>query len=100
MQFIVLGYDGTDDKALDRRMAVRPDHLKFAQKMFDEGKWLYASAILNDDGKMIGSMIVCDYPSRAELEEQWLKVEPYILGNVWQKINVHRAMIAQHDTKK
>ncbi len=100
MQFIVLGYDGTDEKALDRRMAVRPDHLKLAQRMFDEGKWLYASAILNDDGKMIGSMIVCDFPSRVVLEEQWLKVEPYILGNVWQKINVHRAMVAQHSEKK
>ncbi|MEW5843016.1 MAG: YciI family protein [Bacteroidota bacterium] len=100
MQFIVIAYDGTDDKALERRMAVREKHLKFAQKMFDEGKWLYASAILNDDGKMIGSMIVCDYPSRSELEEQWLKIEPYILGNVWQKINVHRAMVAQHGEKK
>lgn len=100
MQFIVIAYDGTDDKALERRMAVREKHLKLAQKMFDDGKWLYASAILSDDGKMIGSMIVCDFPSRAELEEQWFKIEPYILGNVWQKINVHRAMVARHDTKK
>ncbi len=96
MQFIVLGYDGTDNKALERRMAVRQDHLKLAQKMFDEGKWLYASAILDDDGKMIGSMIVCDYPSRAELEEHWLKIEPYVLGNVWKNVTVHRAMVAQH----
>lgn len=96
MQFIVIGYDGKDEKALERRMAVREKHLSLAKEMFDSGKWLYASAILNDDGIMIGSMIVCDYASRGELEEQWLKIEPYILGDVWKTINVHRAMVAQH----
>lgn len=100
MQFIVLGYDGTDEKALDRRMTVRPDHLKLAEKMFDDGKWLYASAILSDEGKMIGSMIVCDFPSRAELNEQWLKIEPYVLGDVWKNITVHRATVAKHKEKK
>jgi uncharacterized protein YciI len=42
---------------------------------------------------MIGSMIVCDFPSREELEE-WLKEEPYVVGNVWKKINVNRAQVA------
>ena len=96
MQFIVIAYDGTDEKALERRMAVRENHLTNAQKMFDEGKWLYASAILDDDGKMIGSMIVCDYPSREELNEQWLKQEAYVTCNVWKTINIHRAKVAQH----
>lgn len=27
MQFIINAYDGTDDKALERRMAVRTEHL-------------------------------------------------------------------------
>jgi uncharacterized protein len=96
MQFIVIAYDGTDEKALERRMAVRENHLKHAQEMFDAGKWLYASAILDDEGKMIGSMIVCDYPSREELYEQWLKQEAYVTGNVWKTINVHRTKVAQH----
>jgi len=53
MQFIVLGYDGTDDKALDRRLAAREAHLKLAKEMYGDGKWLYAAAILDDVGKMI-----------------------------------------------
>jgi len=73
MQFIVLGYDGTDDKALDRRLAAREAHLKQAKEMFGDRRWLYAAAILDDAGKMIGSMIVCDFPSRQGLEEEWLK---------------------------
>jgi uncharacterized protein YciI len=93
MQFIVIAYDGTDEKALERRLAVREAHLKSAKEMFDSGKWLYAAGILDDAGKMIGSMIVCDFPSREELEE-WLKEEPYVVGNVWKKINVNRAQVA------
>ena len=93
MQFIVIGYDGADEKALERRLAVREAHLKSAKEMFDSGKWLYAAGILDDDGKMIGSMIVCEFPSRDDLEE-WLKAEPYVVGNVWKQINVNRAQVA------
>ncbi len=94
MQFIVVAYDGTDEGALDRRLAARDAHLKSAKEMFDNGKWLYAAGILDDDGKMIGSMIVCDFPSRDELEGQWLKEEPYVTGDVWKKIDVNRAQVA------
>ncbi len=93
MQFIVIAYDGTDQGALERRLAARDAHLKSAKEMFDGGKWLYAAGILSDDGKMIGSMIVCDFASRDELEE-WLKAEPYVVGDVWKKIDVNRAQVA------
>ena len=93
MQFIVIAYDGTDEKALERRLAVREARLTSARQMFDSGKWLYAAGILSDAGKMIGSMIVCDFASRGELE-QWLTEEPYVVGDVWKQINVNRAQIA------
>jgi len=93
MQFIVIAYDDNDNKALERRLAVREDHLKSAKEMFEKGKWLYAVGILDNGGKMIGSMIVCDFSSRDEIEEQWLKNEPYVIGNVWKKISVHRAQV-------
>jgi uncharacterized protein YciI len=98
MQFIVIAYDGTDEGALERRLAVREAHLESAKKMFEADKWLYAAGILDDDGKMIGSMIVCDFPSRDELEE-WLKVEPYVVGEVWKEINVNRAQVAPFRAK-
>ena len=94
MQFIVIAYDGIDDKAIERRKAVREDHLKNAKEMFDSGKWLYAAAILDDAGKMIGSMVMCDFVSREELKKQWLNREPYVLGKVWEKIDINRARIA------
>ena len=96
MQFIVIAYDGIDDKAIERRKAVREDHLKNAKEMFDSGKWLYAAAILDDAGKMIGSMVMCDFVSREELKKQWLNSEPYVLGKVWEKIDINRAQAASN----
>jgi uncharacterized protein len=93
MQFIVLGYDGDDQGALDRRLAARPAHLESFQQGLEQGIFLFASAILDDDGKMIGSLIVCEFPSRQALEEQWLKHEPYVVGDVWRRIEVTRAQV-------
>jgi uncharacterized protein YciI len=94
MQFIVIAHDGVDEKAAERRMAAREAHLETAREMFDKDKFLYAVGILDDDGNMIGSVIVCDFGSRDELEEQWLKNEPYVVGNVWRKIEINRAQVA------
>ncbi len=94
MQFIVIGYDGTDDDALNRRLAAREAHLKQAEILYSQGRWLYAAAILNDEGKMAGSMIVCDFPSKEALEKDWLNSEPYVLGNVWKTIEIKKAQVA------
>lgn len=37
MQFIINAYDGTDDKALERRMAVRTEHLENMKKVQEIG---------------------------------------------------------------
>ena len=94
MQFMVIAYDGTDKDALARRLAVREAHLKLGKELYAAGKWLYAAGILNEAGTLIGSMIVCDFPSREELKQQWLEKEPYITGHVWQKVDIHRVQVA------
>jgi hypothetical protein len=88
MQFLVLGYDGSDKDALNRRLAVRDAHIALGNELRDAGKLLYGAAILDDHEKMIGSTIICDFENREELDE-WLKKEPYVVGKVWQKIEVH-----------
>jgi uncharacterized protein len=93
MQYIVTGYDGTDEKAMDRRLEVREEHLKSVERRFKSGEHLYGAAILDEAGKMIGSMMVVDYPSREELDK-WLKEEPYVMGDVWQKIEIKPCKVA------
>jgi len=40
MQFLVIAYDGTDEGALDRRMAVREKHIEGARQMKESGTML------------------------------------------------------------
>ncbi len=93
MQFLVLGYDGKDDDAVNRRLAAREDHLNQAKQWVEKGQWLYAAAMLDEDDKMIGSMIVCDFPSREDLQKQWLDHEPYIVGDVWKTVKITKAAV-------
>jgi uncharacterized protein YciI len=93
MQYIVKAYDGTDEKAMERGLAVREQHLKSVETNYREGKHLYGAAILDDSGKMIGSMMVVEYATREELD-QWLEVEPYVVGKVWDKIEIEPCRVA------
>jgi len=92
MQFLVIGYDGEDEHALSRRMAVREAHIALGDKMRDGGQMLYGAAILDANGKMIGSALICEFNSRTELD-QWLKEEPYMTGGVWQKVEVQHCKV-------
>lgn len=93
MQYIITAYDGTDEQAIDRRLMARDEHLKSVEKRVEAGQHLYGAAILDEDGKMIGSMMVVDFPSKEELDN-WLKVEPYVVENVWEKIDIQPCNVA------
>ena len=100
MHFVVIAYDYKDESALQRRLAVREEHLKYADEMFKAGKWLFASALLDENEKMNGSVIFCDYENEDELRKNWLDNEIYVTGKVWEKITVNKAKIAPHSFQK
>ncbi len=95
MEFVVIGYDAKDEKALERRIAARTAHLENANKLFEEKRLLFASALLDENENMNGSIMFCDFPSKETLEKDWLKHEPYIIGNVWEKVIIKRTKIAK-----
>ncbi len=82
-----MAYDGTDAEALNRRMKSRPEHLEKIALVKIAGEFLCGGAILDESGKMIGSMILYEVPDRATLDER-LKNEPYIYNKVWEKIEI------------
>lgn len=86
-QFIVIGKDATDAEAPARRAAARDAHIAMVEAAHARGEQLMGAAMLDDDGNMIGSVMTVDFPSRTELDA-WLKVEPYILQNVWQDVEI------------
>lgn len=90
MQFVIIGLDGIDEDAPTRRQAVRQDHIKKGDELLTSGNLWYGAALLHDDGSMKGSMYVMDFPSEEALQE-YLKTEPYVVGDVWRDITVHKS---------
>ncbi len=99
MQYLITAYDGKDSEALSRRMAARGAHIETGDRMKAAGELHFAAAILNDEGAMIGSMMVTEFSSRAELDS-WLKVEPYVTGNVWETIDVQPCRVGPSFARK
>ena len=93
MQFLILAHDATDADALNRRMAVREAHLAVIARYKASGNMHMGAALLDDAGKMVGSVIDADFPTRAELNA-WLAEEPFVAGKVWDKIDITPCKIA------
>lgn len=93
MQFLLIAYDATDEDALARRMAAREAHLAHAEAQKQRGELLYGGAILDADGKMIGSCGVYDFPNKEDLSEA-LSADPYVIGKVWNTITVQQYRVA------
>jgi uncharacterized protein YciI len=90
MQYVVIGLDGTDLEAPARRQAVREQHIKRGDELLASGNLWYGAALLHDDGSMKGSLYVMDFPSE-DLLQDYLKTEPYIVGDVWRTVDIHRS---------
>jgi uncharacterized protein YciI len=94
MQFILLAYDGKDPGAPERRLKVRQEHLDKISIIKKSGEFLFGGAILDDDGKMIGSMILYECPDRDTLD-LLLRDEPYITEGVWKTIDIKPFRLAK-----
>ena len=83
MQFMIRAYDGPN--MLDKRLAVRPRHLEGMKRL---GRQIIcAGGILDNEGKMKGSVLVLEFESRAALDD-YVAVEPYVAERVWDKVEV------------
>lgn len=92
-QYLIIAYDGTDDQASERRKKVRPEHFESAKQLKKNNNFIIGGAILDDNGKMTGSMMVVQFETEDELLK-WMSHEPYITGNVWQNIEVKPFKVA------
>ena len=83
MQFMIKALDGKDKLA--KRMEVRPRHLEGMEKL--RSNIICAGGLLDGDGKMKGSVLILDFPSRDDLDA-YLASEPYVVEHVWEKIEI------------
>lgn len=87
MQFLVIARDGTDEDALERRRRTRPKHLEGIGPLVDNGNVLVGGAVLSGSGDMVGSMLLVEFPDRADVDT-WLARDPYVTDGVWQEVEV------------
>jgi uncharacterized protein YciI len=92
-QYIITGYDHTDEGAQKRRMDVRQQHLDGAKELKANGNYVMGGALLNDEGKMTGSVMVLQFEADEELEA-WKKREIYITAGVWETLDVKPFKVA------
>ena len=85
MQFVIKAYDG--EGMLDKRMEVRPRHLEGIEKIREHV--ICAGGILDDEGKLKGSVLIMEYENREQVDE-YLAGEIYVQEHVWEKIEVDR----------
>ncbi len=95
MQYIIRAYDGPD--MLEMRMSVRPRHLKNMERVKDHV--ICAGGLLDDEGKMKGSVLVMDFEDRASLDE-YLGSEPYIMEKVWERVEIESMNVVIVNGKK
>lgn len=80
-----------NDGTIEKRLAVRPQHLERLQKLDDEGRLIVAGAMpkdpTNPQAGFYGSTIIVDFDSREALDT-WLKDEPFLLEGIYANIEV------------
>mgnify|MGYP005831171379 CR=1 FL=1 len=89
MTFLVKALDYPAPLGPQRRQTFRPKHLRFGEELYRQGRWRFAAGILNEASQPIGSLIICEFESRQQLEEEWLSQETYLLNKVWEKIEIY-----------
>ena len=80
-----------NDGTVEKRLAVRPQHLERLQKLDDEGRLIVAGAMpkdpTNPQAGFYGSTIIVDFDSREALDA-WLQEEPFLKAGVYRHIDV------------
>jgi uncharacterized protein YciI len=92
-QYLITAYDHTDTGALQRRMNVRPHHLDGAKELKENKNFIIGGAILNDEGNMIGSVMIMQFETEEELQA-WQQSEPYITQGVWETVDIKPFKVA------
>ena len=91
MFYVIIGEDRAG--TLDKRLAVRPDHVARLQALQGEGRLLIAGpcpAIDSPDpgpAGFSGSVIVAEFAS-LDAAKAWADADPYVAAGVYEKVTV------------
>ena len=90
MPYFVLTCTDHED-TLEKRLAIRPQHVERLQKLDDEGRLIAAGALPKDPNDpqagFLGSTIIVEFESREALDA-WIQEEPFLKEGIYAKIEV------------
>ncbi|MET3414858.1 YciI family protein [Methylobacterium sp. 1030] len=86
MQFVIVARDAPN--ALEHRLAARGTHMEGIRARKQVGEIIDGGAILDEDGRMVGSIVMCEFPDRAGLDA-YLADEIYARQRVWDDIQIY-----------
>jgi uncharacterized protein YciI len=87
MQFTIIARDDTTKGTLDRRLAARAAHMERIHAMKADGSIIDGGALLDEEGKMVGSVVLCEFPDRKALDA-YIESEIYFTDGVWKNIEI------------
>ncbi|WP_239451710.1 YciI family protein [Elioraea rosea] len=90
---VIVAWDGRDDGALDRRLAVREAHFARVRPHAESGMLAFGGAILDDAGKMVGSIAVIRAADDGSARS-WMADDPYVSGDVWRDVTLYGTRFA------
>lgn len=85
MDFALICRDGPG--VLEKRLAARAQHMAGLKLEKSAGTIVDGGAILDANGNMAGSVVLCRFPDRAELDA-CLSREIYVRDGVWEEIEI------------
>lgn len=91
MLYAIISEDIED--SLEKRLSVRPAHLKRLQELQDAGRLVLAGPHPSIDSDnpgaagFTGSLVVAEFDSLADAQ-QWADIDPYIDAGVYAKVTV------------
>jgi len=91
MLYAIISEDVAD--SLEKRLSVRPAHLKRLQELQDAGRLILAGPHPSIDSDnpgstgFTGSLVVAEFDSLNDAQ-QWANVDPYIDAGVYAKVTV------------
>src|SRR3954469_19830730 len=68
MYFAIVAKDAPGSETQERRLAARPEHMDGLRRLRIEGHMIDGGAILDEAGRLVGSVLLCDFPDRAALD--------------------------------
>ncbi len=93
MAFLIIASDHTDNDALARRLAARPDHLLVAKAKESEGILQFAGATVDEKGRVSGSVLVVNVPTKEDAAAL-AEADVYWSAKVWASYTVQEIRVA------